>query len=74
MAQFMGGLTGQRDNLVTRLGSKKSGLRVFANGWHLGIEIYARYNEATGKDEFIIVKTGGSQHPFAKETIARITE
>jgi hypothetical protein len=38
MARFYGGVEGYRDK-VTRIGSKDSGLRVFAQGWRIGARV-----------------------------------
>ena len=58
MARFMGVLQGNKGG-VSRLGNKKSGLTVTANGWNIGIKVHCFVNEQ-GKDEFQIYKTGGS--------------
>ena len=70
MAQFRGGVQGNRSE-ATRLGHKATGLRVFANGWHCGVKVYASHQD--GKDVFEVYKTGGSMNSNG-EKIATITE
>ena len=71
MAHFRVIAQGNRGS-VSRLGSKKSGLSVQANGWDLGVEVSARFNKETGKDEFVIYKTGGSNGRFSSEKVTII--
>ena len=62
MAQYMGILQGQGGE-VTRLGSKKSGLRIVANGWDSGVKVNARTEtDDNGNliDVFVITATGGT--------------
>ena len=72
MARFRGLVQGSREP-VTRLGGAKTGLRVEANGWRLGVRVTA-YVNADGKDTFRIERTGGSQGRYRKEEIAIVTE
>jgi hypothetical protein len=60
MAHFYGGVSGKARTTATRLGSKKSGLEVFANGWDSGVDVIARYDGEAGVDEFAIFMTAGS--------------
>ena len=57
MAHFRATIQGQR-GLVSRLGSKKSGIHATVNGWDEGIEVRARHQD--GKDCFVVWLTGGS--------------
>lgn len=69
MAQFRGAVQGSR-GAASRLGGKKSGLRVVCNGWHKGIRVDAYHKD--GKDFFEIYETGGSGNSFSKRLIATI--
>ena len=74
MAQYMGILQGRRGE-VTRLGDKKSGLRVVANGWDSGVKVNARTEtDDNGNliDVFVIEATGGSNAASPSRTIAII--
>jgi len=71
MAQFRGGVRGQRGE-ATRLGSKNSGLSVFANGWHGGVKVTAGNQD--GRDVFCVYATGGSLPTYPDRLIAIITE
>jgi len=57
MAQFRGTIQGCRGE-VSRLGGKESGLRVTANGWHIGIRV--ELDHVNGKDIVTAYLTGGS--------------
>lgn len=59
MAQFRGTLQGNRGQ-ASRLGTKKSGLSVSANGWGIGINIVLYHDMTTDKDEAIVSLTRGS--------------
>ena len=59
MANFIAKIQGQRGT-ASRLGSKKSGLSVTANGWHLGISVNAFHNANTERDVFNVYINGGS--------------
>lgn len=61
MAHFYAGIHGSRGE-ITRLGTKKSGMSAFVNGWNIGVEIWARYDEANDCDIITITPTGGSNH------------
>lgn len=57
MARFRGTIKGQRGE-ASRLGSIASGLRVEANGWHVGIEVTGQVT--LSGDRFEVWVTGGS--------------
>lgn len=61
MAQFRGTLEGQR-GAASRLGSKKSGLNVTANGWNIGANVRLRHLKEDGRERDImhVSVTGGS--------------
>ncbi len=64
MAQFKGTVKGQRGE-ASRLGGKKSGLEVTANGWNDGIRISVKHID--GKDMFTIYRTAGSNGNYLNE-------
>ncbi|AEL17687.1 hypothetical protein CUCO_81 [Mycobacterium phage Cuco] len=70
MAQFRGTLEGNRQ-MVSRLGSKASGLVVTANGWNIGAEIVL--DHVDGKDLVRVFKTSGSNALTGRELIAEFT-
>ena len=74
MAQFSGTIKGSRDNTISRLGHKTTGLTTTCNGWSIGVTCLASYNEATGKDEILVYKTGGSGGIERNKLIATIQE
>ena len=57
MAHFRATIQGQR-GLVSRLGSKKSGIVATVDGWHRGVRIKAGH--VNGQDVFTVTLTGGS--------------
>ena len=57
MARFRGTVEGGRSQ-ASRLGHTSTGLRVHANGWDVGVSVYAQ--AFTDKDEFHIYATAGS--------------
>jgi hypothetical protein len=59
MAHFRATIQGSR-GLASRLGGKKSGLVVCANGWGLGVKVYATYSKDDDCDMFEVYLTGGS--------------
>ena len=74
MARFYGGVSGQAKTEATRLGSKKSGLNTFCNGWHCGINVNAFADEDTDADTFDIYATAGStgdKHSFYLGRVVR---
>lgn len=70
MAQFRAMIQGQRGE-ASRLGSKKSGLRAYVNGWNKGVSVYLQYDEKTGQDVVEVYKTGGSNNGSHPELIAK---
>ena len=73
MAQFRATIQGQR-GVASRLGSKKSGLEVTANGWGVGVRVSVRHSEETGQDIFCVYKTQGSGYNAGQEVkIAEFT-
>lgn len=61
MAQFRGTIKGQR-GLASRLGGKKSGLRVVANGWSCGAEVSLSHRDDTDQDVVRVWLTAGSHN------------
>ena len=59
IAQFYGSMSGNRGE-ATRMGTKKSGFEAHIRGWNIGVRIWCRYDEETGKDEISVYRTGGS--------------
>lgn len=57
MAHFYGGVQGHR-GAATRLGTKQSGLVLFAQGWDIGIDVTVRHEN--GNDVFYVYKTAGT--------------
>lgn len=66
MAHFIGSVHGARGP-ETRLGTRKSGINVCANGLDSGVEAVGK-NEPGG-DTFAIYATGGSNSPGAKRML-----
>jgi hypothetical protein len=60
MAQFRGVINGKAKNNATQLGSKKSGLSVWGDGWNIGAEVELHYNEEKDRDELRVYLTEGS--------------
>jgi len=73
MAQFRGVIKGQKGE-ASRLGNKKTGMEVIVNGWNIGIKVLAQFDEKTGQDQFLVLKTGGSNNSMATEQIAFVKE
>ena len=73
MAQFRGTVKGNRSE-ASRLGHKTTGLRVECNGWNVGVECVAKWDEQTQKDVILIFKTSGSSKSRQKELISIIEE
>lgn len=57
MAQFLGSVKGSRGE-ATRLGTKNSGMKVYANGWDLGA--YVSIVHINGEDIVSVSITKGS--------------
>jgi hypothetical protein len=49
MAHFLGSIRGRRGE-ATRLGSKRSGLRIKAASWQGAVVVFLHHNEVTGRD------------------------
>jgi hypothetical protein len=73
MAQYIAKIQGQRGQ-ASRLGSKTNGMSVTMNGWNIGVVVEASYNKTTGKDEFVIYRTGGSNAPAKQGILTEIKE
>ena len=71
MAQFMATIAGNRGP-ASRLGSKKSGLDVTANGWGCGIRVRAHHVD--NKDVFDISVTGGSNGGRSDKLLATLDD
>lgn len=63
MAHFRGTIHSNR-GIASRLGTKKSGLRVSANGWSVGIDV--NLSHVDGKDTVTVWLTEGSNGPTTK--------
>lgn len=61
MARFYGGVVGNH-GMATRLGSTKSGITAFAQGWNIGVRVTCFVNH-NGEDRVAITLTGGSNGP-----------
>ena len=59
MAQFRASIRGQRGG-ASRLGGKSSGISASVNGWRLGVNVSAHYNESTDCDVIAVAINGGS--------------
>ena len=59
MAQFMGGVRGNRGK-ETRTGSKDSGMSAFAHGWDFGGQIRAFHDKDKKTDGVTLYLDGGS--------------
>ena len=59
MAQYRASVQGQRGE-ASRLGGKSSGISAWVNGWHLGVNVSAHYNEMTDCDVIAVAINGGS--------------
>ena len=72
MSRFYAGILGQGKTEVTRIGSKKSGIRGHIRGWDVGIWINA-YVDENGNDSFGVLLTGGSNRPGYVKVIGTFT-
>lgn len=59
MAHFYGTVKGSKGE-TSRVGGKPSGLRSTCNGWNLGIETRAEYQDGRGRDIFRATFDSGS--------------
>jgi len=73
MAHFRATIEGNRGR-ASRLGTKKSGLEITVNGWHIGVDIWVRYDEKTDQDIITIHRTCGSGGESTARHIATIYE
>jgi hypothetical protein len=74
MARFRGTIQGSRGE-ASRLGTPRSGLVVTADGWDLGIAVYADVDpQDKEKDVFKVYLTGGSNGGCATKCIGTFTE
>ncbi len=67
MAHFRGTVQGSKGE-ASRLGSQKSGMQVICSGWNSGIKVDASV-DSTGKDQFKVYKTSGSNQSEPAELI-----
>ena len=72
MAHFRATVQGNRSE-ASRLGTAKSGLRVTANGWDVGIKVYASV-DSSGADILQVVATGGSNGGRSEVELVRIVD
>ena len=68
MAHFRGTIEGNRGD-TSRLGTKKTGLIVTANGWKAGVQVEVRHDKEKNSDVFEIYKTTGGDCAIVKELI-----
>lgn len=71
MAHFRGTVKGSR-GVSSRLGSKKSGLVVTADGWDVGIRVEVWHGG--GKDHVRVWRTGGTNGRTSAVEVARFSE
>lgn len=72
MAHFYGGVHGNRGE-ATRLGTKDSGLKAFANGWDIGVDVRLRYCKDTDEDVISVTLTGGSNGNSSSKCLGSFT-
>ena len=72
MAHFRGTIEGNQGD-TSRLGTKKSGLVVGANGWHAGVKVEVRHDKEKNIDVFDIYKTTGGECPMIQNIIGSFT-
>lgn len=71
MSQFYAEIQGNRGG-ASRGGSKNSGIDGHLRGWSNGVRVVGRHNKETGKDEFSVYKTSGSNGSKPEELIATV--
>jgi hypothetical protein len=71
MAHFYGGVIGKAKTMATRLGSEKSGITTFCNGWNLGVDVDSRLL-SDGQDAFVIKLTTGSSNARAEVILGTV--
>jgi len=72
LGHFRAIIQGQRGP-VSRLGSKKSGVQASVNGWNVGVDVSAYYDEKKQCDVIVVELTGGSNARFSRKEIGRFT-
>jgi hypothetical protein len=77
MAAHIGYLQGMRGD-VSRLGSKDSGVRATAQGWHIGGQVYSgttdKYDGGDPREYVVFSLNAGSEHGDAPRFSLRIEE
>jgi hypothetical protein len=68
MAQYLAEISSRRGRAVHRLGDKSTGAAARCQGWELGVEIVASWED--GGDVFRVFRTGGSDNPDRRALIA----
>lgn len=72
MGHFYGGVHGNRGE-ATRLGTKNSGLKAFANGWDIGVDVKLRYDKEKDEDVVYVTLTSGSAGNASSKSLGRFT-
>ena len=72
MARFYGGVHGNRGK-ATRLWTKDSGFKAFANGWKLGVNIQLLYDKEKDEDVAYVTLTSGSAGNSSSKSLGRFT-
>lgn len=72
MAQFYADIQGNK-GMVTRMGTKKSGLDGHIRGWYVGARVWMSFNEETQEDECTIDLTGGSSRGGSSKRLGTFT-
>lgn len=70
MAHFYGTVQGSRE-VASRLGTKKSGVRVKAQGWDIGGLVIDHQSQENGKDTIAFYLTGGGHNSFGSILVGR---
>lgn len=68
MAHFRGTIQGVRGE-ASRLGTKKTGLTVTADGWDFGVEVRLWHDAKEGKDRATVYVTRGSNGGGRREVL-----
>ena len=61
MAQFYASVSGARDSVATKTGTKASGINAHVRGWDKGIAVRG-FVDKDGKEKFVVQLTGGSNN------------
>ena len=72
MGHFYGGVHGNRGE-TTMLGTKNSGLKAFANGWDIGVDVKLRYDKEKDEDVVYVTLTSGSAGNSSSKSLGRFT-